>query len=1274
MSSAFARDPNEIASRADFAQALSELRERAHLSVRQLARRIGIPPGTLGDYFSGRHLPSPAQVPQLRRLLAECGVDTEIQQDAWLDALRRVRSATARRAGKAANPYPGLRPFDSTDADVFFGRDADTAEIVRLLAGLLSEPGLPSTGLLVVVGASGSGKSSLLRAGVLPAVRAGALGAEMTGAVITPGRDLAVPTTPQLLVVDQLEEVFSAEVPEEDRANFFRQITQRPSGTLTVVALRADFYPAAMREPALLPALQHAQVLLAPLTPADVRSAIVEPARRRDATVEPGLVDLLVAALRPHELHPQEQTQLGHDPGALPLLNHCLHEAWEHCDGTTVTVADYQASGGIEGSVQQAAEQAYRSLDAAQQALARGLFLRLVNVERDIVATRRRLPRAELDALGEPDRERLAAVLDTFVGSRLIAVDASSAQLTHEALITAWPRLRLWLEDNHAGQQMHRQLTNAANEWADAGRDDGALLRGGRLAGVAEWAADQSHADELNPRERDFLQTSLDAELRERQTVASRARRLRRLLAACVVLALVAAGLAAYAWTARSSADRARLAASNARDDALSRQVAIEAQQLAGTDPALAQQLAVAAYRIAPTDEARGTLIASSDVAPITRVLGRPGPTPLAVSAARSLIAVGRADDGSVHLYRAHAGSRPTPAGVAPGRRPAKQLFALAFTPNGRVLVTAGQPSTVDFWDVAGDHPALLAAAPTGVTAGTAVQAVAISPDGRRLAVAGEGAQPLQLWDISRPGSPKRLPPPVGIPAKTILKAVEFSPDGRQLAAGADSGDVLRWPVLDDAPTGPPAVANRSRTVNALAFTPDSATLFAGDTGGVITGYRRGTTLVATQTLRNPSGAQINVLLASPRGGLLFAGSSDDTVSQWDLADGTQVATTPNPGPVTGLATSRGGTTLLDTAADGALRLTRTTQPALPVAGTVFSTDFDADGDRLAVVHNGPGAALQLWDVRAPEQPKRLGPQVEMARGIAPTDGTGAISPDGEVVAIGDGDGYLELCDETTPAQPRPLGRPFRAAAGLVESVAFSPDGKLLAVGADDHSAHLWDVADPAHPVQLASLRGGDLMLAVAFGDHGDLLAGGNADKSVRIWNIADPRRPRLLSTLRGPASYIYGVAFSPNSRVLAATSADQLTRLWDVATPSRPRALGQPLGGPNDYVNAPSFSPDGRLLAVGSNDHTVWLYDVADPAHATSLATLRGIDGNVFATAFSPDGRTLAAGGRSANVLLWTVNPATDIANVCRAAGDPITRAEWRRFAPGAPYRDPCR
>jgi WD40 repeat protein len=154
----------------------------------------------------------------------------------------------------------------------------------------------------------------------------------------------------------------------------------------------------------------------------------------------------------------------------------------------------------------------------------------------------------------------------------------------------------------------------------------------------------------------------------------------------------------------------------------------------------------------------------------------------------------------------------------------------------------------------------------------------------------------------------------------------------------------------------------------------------------------------------------------------------------------------------------------------------------------------------------------------------------------------------------------------------------------------------------------------------------------------------------------------------------VYGVAFDADSSLLAETGADDVTRLWDVRNPARPTRVGPPLTGPNDYVNAPSFSPDGRLLAVGSNDHTVWLYDVSDPAHATALASLRGIDGNVFTTAFSPDGRTLAAGGRYADVLLWNVDPAADTRSICAAAGDPITRAEWSRFVPGAAYRDPCR
>ncbi|MGH3771961.1 MAG: caspase, EACC1-associated type [Pseudonocardiaceae bacterium] len=478
-------------------------------------------------------------------------------------------------------PYPGLAAFQTEDARWFFGRERVTTELVGRLAARL-EQALP----LVLVGASGSGKSSLLRAGLLPALSDGAmrvpgsrawphllftptsdpvgelatqvarlagaqpqvvraeLVADPAGFAATVRRALAgggdINGARVVVVVDQFEETFLRCTSDQDRQVFIRALCAAAGNgavggeapALVVLGVRADLYGRCAAYPELLPALQDGQVVLGPMRSAELRAAIEGPAHAAGLTLEPGLVETL---LRELGAGTGSSTAAPYDPGALPLLSHALQATWEHRANRTLTVDDYQATGGIYGAVATTAEALFQGFDPAGWHAARRLLLRMVQIGDGVPDTRLRAERTTL-ITRSPDPAAASAVFDAFARARLITAAEDSAEITHEALLGAWPRLRGWIDADRAGLYIHQQLTEAAQRWDHDGQPDSALYRDTDLAVADEWAEDPDHHADLGTLERDFLAAS--QALRACQQLAShrRAHRTRQLIAGLVVL------------------------------------------------------------------------------------------------------------------------------------------------------------------------------------------------------------------------------------------------------------------------------------------------------------------------------------------------------------------------------------------------------------------------------------------------------------------------------------------------------------------------------------------------------------------------------------------------------------------------------------------------------------------------------------------------------------------------------------------------------------------
>ena len=553
-------------------------------------------------------------------------------------------------------PYKGLAAFERDDSAYFFGRERLVGELAARTV---------QVGLLGVVGASGSGKSSVIGAGLLPSLGAGLLpGSENWGQVaIRPGEhpmhalraalssgaedpiEAAVEALTLegrlVLVIDQFEETFTLCAEEAERSDFVNALTgaakRWPENVAVILAIRGDYYDHCAPYADLAEALAANHVLVGPLTREELKRAIELPARRAGLRVESALADALVE-------------EVSDEPGGLPLLSTALVELWQTREDGWIRMEAHEQTGGVRGAVSRLAETSYEQLSPAEQEAARRVFLRLVASGEGESVTRRRVELDEFDPVRDPDA---AAVLTRLTQDRLLTKTEDTVEVAHEALLREWPRLRAWLEEDVQGHQLRQHLTHAAQQWEETGREASEVYRGARLSAALDWAA--TRGPDLNEQERDFLSESRQASEREAERQRRTNRRLRGLLvgtAVFLVVALVAGGLALV--------QRGR-----ARDEA------VRAENQA---------------RIASARELAAASVANLDVDPERSVL-------LALEAVDATWKVDRTvvPDAEEALHRALEESRVVLT-VPQGR-------AIAVSADGKRFATTGEDGTATVWE-----------------------------------------------------------------------------------------------------------------------------------------------------------------------------------------------------------------------------------------------------------------------------------------------------------------------------------------------------------------------------------------------------------------------------------------------------------------------------------------------------------------------------------------------------------------------------------------------
>jgi WD40 repeat protein/tRNA A-37 threonylcarbamoyl transferase component Bud32 len=1160
----------------------------------------------------------------------------------------------ARAAAEGVCPFKGLASFEPVDADYFFGRERLVAELVARLVG---------AGALGIVGPSGGGKSSVLRAGLLPALAAGVLpGSEgWRRLLMRPGErpldelrrvlvsgakdplaealDALPPGGRLLLAVDQLEELFTACRDETERAGFVAALCRAaadPQGrAVVVVALRADFYGRLAAYPELAEMLGANQVLVGPMHASELRRAVELPAGRVGLRVEPELVDALV-------------DDVEGEPGALPLLSTALLELWQNRDGNVLTLAVYRESGGVHGAVARLAESTYARVPEGRRGLVRALMLRLVG-EGD-VPVRRRAPLAELDLERNDD---MADVLATLADSRLVTVGEGSVEVAHEALLREWPRLREWIEEDAEGRRLRRHITRAANEWDAVGRDRGELYRGARLAAALDWTAE--HALDLNEVEREFVAESREASEQATRRVRRTNRRLRALLGGVAVLLAAAVAGGILALVQRSQARDAETAQIAQR---------LGAQALVEEDLDLSLLLARQAVAIADTPQTRGYLLAALRRSPaaIGVMHGDGGVLRgIAISPDGETLAV-VSGGGKVFFFDTLTYRR---VGDPLVRGPS-DAAGLAYSPDGRTLAVGGD-GILRLIDVR--TRAQLAEATVRGSAGQ----MAFTKDGSMLVglvestrYAGVVDASIMVWDaatlepIGRPIEPHAF---VGGYVGFWYASPQFAltPDGRLVLTASEDGELAWWDLRSRTKTR--TLRIQAGFAPALAVSPDGLTAAVGIRNGVeLVDLRSGTVRTAT----GDAAGSPNFVLFSPDSTTVVATNRDKTVTQWDVASATPLETLRGHSNfVQQPVFSPDGETLYTASHDGtaiAWDLTGDRRLGRPFTFTndrAFSrTGFDGhpgrispDGRLIAVGLKGRGVAL--WDAR---ELRPVGPPLLATKGEVKTL---AFSPDGRTLAAVTRT-QLTLWDVASRSRLHAI---YAGNPSIVLAVSFSPDGRTLAAASSDRGLQLWDSATGERLDALGSGGAND----VSFSADGAMIATGRDEGGAEIWDVATGTSIATFAGSSDPDLPDSSVALSSDGRFVAVGGFNRVVRIWDVRTRTLVHELEQ--GGNGAFTL--EFTPDGQTLAVSGFEPVASLWDVAT---GTQIGPRLSAGDRRTMIDLSSDGRLLLETHGNGTGAVWDVDPESWKRRACDLANRALTRAEWEEFLPGRPYEPACR
>lgn len=1253
-------DPDSVEA---FAQDLTTARQEAGLSIRAVGRRSGIPTATLGDYFSGRHLPPANRLEVLDQVLQALGVPRR----AWPEWRRRLTDLheSRRQVTVSRQPYPGLRSYQAEDHDLFFGRERLIDRLVGMVQDAMETRDDP---FVAVVGTSGAGKSSLLHAGLLSALA----GVGVPCAVVTPERILALDeqSRPEVevesltvLVVDQLEEVWTSGQPTaaQQLEGFLGGWVRERPGRAVVLGLRADFYGAATGVASFSRALQDRQLVVGPMDSDGLRAAIEGPARRVGLSLEPGLVELLLSDIQAHRMG-----------SLLPHLSHVLQTMFEASNRRALTVADYRETGGFTGAIRASAEGAMAELGPQDQEVARDLLLRMVTVLEGQEPTRRVVPLSELGAQSGVTQD----VLRLLVSRHLVTLREDDAGLSHEALLVAWPRLRDWVVTERADLASREELERNAQSWEAQGRGEDHLLRGTRLATVLDWSG--RRGGWLTPLQSDYLLASSALAEREERERAALQRRRRVFTAVVTILALLTTAASVIATTGYRTAVETR-------DEALARQIAARSLSLRDINPALSQQLAVAGFRTSPTAESRAALLdaTTSTVLPpwsdgdtvLQRtttlgdgehvlLAGRGGEIVIARPAGHGLEVVGRtvvttATGGPVEVTRVE-------------RHPQQHWIVTggSFQQDGELpvpalhLVDVSDPTQPRAHALpAGSVPTALAFLRGGSILAVGTLQEEEAPDGQ----ARQRSTSVQLYSVGESpsgwapiGGPTVVPHPI--------ESLDSDEAGSVLGAALADGSLRVWDVVDEE-----LRHVRRLTVDDGLFdldvTADGTALAAVGRTGRVHWVEIGDATLEISGDLVASDTDLHTVVVDEARGMLATAGVDGRVSLWSLVEGQRPEgpphhVLPTSHPVLDLAPTDVGTWVFTTQG-GPTYAWDTHGPLLPRhGGNVFIVGSSQGGSRLMTSTGPPDSAVYIWDGSAPHAPELVHRLAAPGDGI-PFTGAGALSRDGSLAGGGTNDGRLVIWRIDRP-EPDIILDQHVAESGIVFTM-FTPDHSRVVITSRDGTMRVIGLEGEDLGRTLGRVAISEGMLSAAVTSEG-IIAVSDESGSVRLVDVEEPGDQLAVIEL---GSDVYGLDFSPDGTTLALSAIDHRIYLYDVSTPADPRPIGN-LAGPTTPANTVKYAPDGTRLAVAATGGQAWLYTQNDGRWEPTEVLRAGL-ANLQDLAWSADGSVLLGGALAGHTRLWLTDPEAAVRVLCEQSGPPMTQEEWEAVLPGTDYRPPC-
>jgi WD40 repeat protein/DNA-binding winged helix-turn-helix (wHTH) protein len=1102
------------------------------------------------------------------------------------------------------SPFRSLQVFEPEDAWLFFGRDEEMLELVTRLH---------RSPVLAIVGNSGCGKSSLLRAGLMAALQAGRDGsAEPKPWRIVLFRPSAAPfdylaetlphqLAPELEVTEQAEFIAELRGKLPSGGNALRdavsalvnavqdpvQVEDRPkpARVLLVVDQFEEIFTLTGRQEArdryidaLLAAAQLESaipVYLVLALRADFYGHCLEHAEL-SRCLETNLYN--VPRMRPEQLRETIEKRLqlaggdaeaglistlledvGIEPGNLALMEHALGQLWEACAGSggTLTNQAYEKIGRLRGALGRHADKIYQGLgDEKQKIQARRIFLELVHLGEGAQDTRRRLRKESLLGLGAP--EEIERLLGQLASSRLISIsrqrNETFVEVSHEALIREWPALGEWLAQNREEVALGRRLMQSAEEWQALHLDPGALLQGARLAQAEEWLA--GHPDP-SPLLREFVQASVATHTETERRELARQQELRQQAEAR------AEAEAQVGVEARRSAMRMRLFAS-----------------------ALAALLVVAvaagasAYRQQVLEKSRKLAAQSGEL-----LSGDHGQAlDLAIRSWR----VAKTEEARLAVARAF----PEPLGIF---RHEGAVAGVTFSPDGQRILSASYDHTARIWNAADGR---LLATLQGHT--NKLTEADFSPDGQRIVTASFD-HTARIWD----GADGRLLAVLRGHTNWIWHTA-FSPDGRYILTASYDHTARIWNAADGQLL---STLQHGGEVPHAEFSPDGKRIVTASWDRTARVWSSADGRLLT-TLSGHTGELIHAMF-SPDGRRIVTASTDHTARVWDSVSGRALL----------ILQHKSWTIRAKFTADGQRVVTATSDGIAGVWNSIDGhllftlqhnsriLDFQFSPDGRHIVTESDDHTARVWS----DSDGRLLATLQGSTG-AVLDA--AFSPSRERIVTGSADGTVRVWGMSAAISVAIL----RGHSDVVSSLAFSPDGQRIVTASADHTARVWNAMDGR---LLTTLQGHtDKVWTAQFSPDGRRIVTGSTDGTSRVWNAMDGR---LLMTLQG-----WTAQFSPDGQRIVTASADHTARVWN-AMDGRLLAT---LHGHTDKVWSARFSPDGRRIVTASLDHTARVWNAMN-GHV--LTTLHGHTDRVRTAQFSPDGQRIVTASLDNTALLWS-------------------------------------